>query len=107
MPFHRTRHDDCGAYLQVTGIFRATTMRPNKNHRTIKSVFKTFIDVLHFRRAGKGKIARDTTGSKADERSEAYVAVDAAATVYLVENRPLFPSCLVHDCNSKSPSFAL
>lgn len=48
-------------------------MRPNKNHRSIKSVFKTFIDVMHFQRSGKGKIARDATGLKADERSESYV----------------------------------
>lgn len=48
-------------------------MRPNKNHRVIKAVMKTYLDVLHFQRHGKGKIARDATGSEADARSEAYV----------------------------------
>lgn len=62
-----------GDRLEVTAIFRGTTMRPSKNHRTIKAVMRTFLDVLHFKRHSKGKLARTTTGNDADKLSESYV----------------------------------
>jgi DNA replication licensing factor MCM4 len=41
-----------GDRLEVTGVFRAIPARINPRQRTIKSVFKTYIDVVHFRRSG-------------------------------------------------------
>jgi len=35
----------------VCGIFRAIAHRSNPRMRTVKSIFKTFVDVIHFRRA--------------------------------------------------------
>lgn len=62
-----------GDRMEVTGIFRGTTMRPNKNQRAIKAVMKTYLDVVHYKRSGKGKLARVSTGSEADSRAESYV----------------------------------
>lgn len=62
-----------GDRLDVTGIFRGTTMRPNKNQRAIKAVMKTYLDVVHYKRSGKGKLARVSTGNEADSRAESYV----------------------------------
>ncbi len=36
--------------VQVTGIFRAVPVRINPKTRNVRSVYRTFIDVIHFRR---------------------------------------------------------
>ena len=36
-----------GDRLVVTGIFRSVPVRVNPRQRTIKSLFKTFVDVVH------------------------------------------------------------
>jgi DNA replication licensing factor MCM4 len=36
--------------VQVTGIFRAVPVRMNPKTRNVRSVYRTFIDVIHFRR---------------------------------------------------------
>jgi DNA replication licensing factor MCM4 len=40
-----------GDRIEVTGIFRAVPRRANPRQRSVRSVFKTYIDGLHFRRA--------------------------------------------------------
>ena len=37
--------------VTVTGIYRATPLRVNPRQRTVKAVYKTYIDVIHFRKA--------------------------------------------------------
>ena len=37
--------------VMVTGIYRATPLRVNPRQRTVKAVYKTYIDVIHFRKA--------------------------------------------------------
>lgn len=44
-----------GDRLEVTGIFRAIPRRTNPRMRTVRSVFKTYLDAIHFRRAGFGE----------------------------------------------------
>ncbi|ETK86646.1 hypothetical protein F441_08894 [Phytophthora nicotianae CJ01A1] len=39
-----------GDKVEVTGIYRAVPMRSNSRQRVVKSVFKTYVDVVHFRR---------------------------------------------------------
>lgn len=39
-----------GDKVEVTGIYRAVPMRASSRQRVVKSVFKTYIDVVHFRR---------------------------------------------------------
>ncbi len=41
-----------GDRLEVTGIFRAIPRRSNPRLRTVRAVFKTYLDVIHFRRSG-------------------------------------------------------
>ena len=48
-----------GDRLIVTGIFRSVPVRVNPRKRTIKSLFKTFLDVVHVKRGGGGKIGYD------------------------------------------------
>lgn len=39
-----------GDRVKVTGIYRATPLRVNPRMRNVKSVYKTHIDVVHFRK---------------------------------------------------------
>lgn len=39
-----------GDRVTVTGIYRATPLRLNPRMRNLKSVYKTHIDVVHFRK---------------------------------------------------------
>lgn len=48
-----------GDRLIVTGIFRSVPVRVNPRQRTIKSLFKTFLDVVHIRRGGGGRLGYD------------------------------------------------
>ena len=49
-------HDDLvdsvnpGDRVTVTGIYRATPVRLNPRQRSVKSVYRTHIDVIHFRK---------------------------------------------------------
>lgn len=45
-----------GDKVEVTGIFRAVPQRVSSRRRTVNSVYRTYIDVLHFRKAGKGRV---------------------------------------------------
>jgi DNA replicative helicase MCM subunit Mcm2 (Cdc46/Mcm family) len=44
-----------GDRVQVTGIYRAMPMRVKATQRSLKAVYKTFIDVIHFNRFEKGR----------------------------------------------------
>ncbi|KAJ0402599.1 hypothetical protein ATCC90586_003445 [Pythium insidiosum] len=39
-----------GDKIEVTGIYRAVPLRTSSRQRVVKSVFKTYLDVVHFRR---------------------------------------------------------
>ena len=36
--------------MTVTGVFRANPVRVNPRARTVKAVYKTYIDVIHFKK---------------------------------------------------------
>lgn len=44
-----------GDRIEVTGIFRALPHRNNPRMRALKSLYKTYIDAIHFRRAEMGE----------------------------------------------------
>ncbi|KAL5478394.1 CDC54 [Sanghuangporus weigelae] len=48
-----------GDRLIVTGIFRSVPVRVNPRQRTLKSLFKTYLDVVHIRRGGDGRLGYD------------------------------------------------
>uniref|UniRef100_K3WYG0 DNA replication licensing factor MCM4 n=1 Tax=Globisporangium ultimum (strain ATCC 200006 / CBS 805.95 / DAOM BR144) TaxID=431595 RepID=K3WYG0_GLOUD len=51
-----------GDKVEVTGIYRAVPLRASSRQRVVKSVFKTYIDVVHFRRV-------DELARRGDEQS--------------------------------------
>ena len=50
-----------GDRIEVTGIFRCNPVRINPRQRTIKSLFKTYVDVLHIQKVDKRKLGIDVS----------------------------------------------
>lgn len=48
-----------GDRLAVTGIFRSVPVRVNPRQRTIRSLFKTYIDVVHVKRGSSQRMGYD------------------------------------------------
>jgi DNA replication licensing factor MCM4 len=48
-----------GDRLTVTGIFRSVPVRVNPRQRTIKSLFKTYLDIVHIKRGSKDRLGFD------------------------------------------------
>jgi MCM OB domain/MCM N-terminal domain len=46
--------DGCapGDRVEITGIYRAIGIRPNPRQRALRSVFKTYIDIIHIKKGG-------------------------------------------------------
>ncbi|KAF7331825.1 DNA helicase [Mycena kentingensis (nom. inval.)] len=51
-----------GDRLVVTGIFRSAAVRVNPRQRTLKSLFKTYLDVVHIRLVGGGDGKEEVLG---------------------------------------------
>lgn len=63
-----------GDRIEVTGIFRSVPVRVNPRQRTIKSLFKTYVDVLHIQKVDKRRMGQDT--STLEEEVAGQVASD-------------------------------
>ena len=48
-----------GDRVQVTGVFRALGHRTNPRMRTLRSVYKSYVDVVHFAKSSKGRVAAE------------------------------------------------
>lgn len=49
-----------GDRVSITGIYRATPMRSNPRQRNVLSVYKTHIDVVHYRKLDTRRLYEDT-----------------------------------------------
>ncbi|KAI5839163.1 MCM2/3/5 family-domain-containing protein [Morchella snyderi] len=63
-----------GDRIEVTGIFRSVPVRVNPRQRNIKSLFKTYVDVLHIQKVDKRRMGQDT--STLEEEVAGQVASD-------------------------------
>lgn len=59
-----------GDRVTVTGIYKAVPMRVNPRLRTLKSVYKTHIDILHVMKDEKSKLFSVTTESQEEAESQ-------------------------------------
>lgn len=55
--------DSCraGDRIEVSGIFRSIPIRSNPKQRALKSLYKTYIDVVHIQKVAKDRIGVDTS----------------------------------------------
>ena len=63
-----------GDRIEATGIFRSNPVRINPRQRTIKSLFKTYVDVLHIQKVDKRTLGIDVSTVE-QELSEAAAGV--------------------------------
>lgn len=62
-----------GDRIEVTGIYRAMSVRVGPTQRTVKSLFKTYIDCLHIKKTDKSRMQTDDAmevENSLDSRSE-------------------------------------
>ena len=50
-----------GDRVEVTGIFRGSAVRLNPRQRTVKNLFKTYLDVLHIQKVDKKRLGIDVS----------------------------------------------
>lgn len=98
-----------GDRIEVTGIFRSNPVRINPRQRTIKALFKTYVDVLHIQKVDKRRLGIDVStieqelseqvagdveqSRKISEEEEAKIKATAArGDVYELLSRSLAPS---------------
>ncbi|TIB11554.1 hypothetical protein E3P89_02259 [Wallemia ichthyophaga] len=64
-----------GDRITVTGIFRSLPVRVNPRQRSIKSLFKTFLDIVHIKRTDANRMGFDATTRPGDRVNLAGVGV--------------------------------
>jgi DNA replication licensing factor MCM4 len=55
-----------GDRVEITGIFKASPVRVNPRQRTLKSIYKTYIDVLHIQKVDKKRMGIDVSTVEQD-----------------------------------------
>jgi DNA replication licensing factor MCM4 len=61
-----------GDRVEITGIFKASPVRVNPRQRTQKSIFKTYIDVLHIQKVDKKRMGIDSSTLGQEELYEEF-----------------------------------
>lgn len=59
-----------GDRVQITGIFRVNPVRVNPRQRTIKSIYKTYVDVLHIQKTDKKRMGTDASTLEIEDDEE-------------------------------------
>ncbi|KAI8806476.1 MCM2/3/5 family-domain-containing protein [Cladochytrium replicatum] len=78
-----------GDRLEITGIFRGVPVRVNPRKRTIKALFKTFIDVVHVKRSDRKRVAVDPSIRNENEFVVEFEEGDAAKKVNPVDEEAI------------------
>lgn len=101
-----------GDRVKITGIFRCSPVRVNPRQRTLKSVFKTYVDVLHIQKTDKKRMGIDAstvdgeeqmygdveeTRKITEEEEEKIKATAARPDIYELLSRSLAPSIFEMD----------
>ncbi|KAG4416284.1 hypothetical protein IFR04_010565 [Cadophora malorum] len=98
-----------GDRVEITGIFKASPVRVNPRMRTLKSTYKTYIDILHIQKVDKKRMGIDVstvdqdlseqiagnieeTRKVSEEEEEKIKATAARPDIYELLSRSLAPS---------------
>lgn len=56
-----------GDRVEITGVFRAMGVRVNPNRRTLKNIYRTYVDVINYLKSDKSRVnVKDSDAQKAD-----------------------------------------
>ena len=72
-----------GDRVEVTGIFRGNSVRVNPRQRTMKALFKTYVDLLHIQKVDKKRLGIDV--STIEQELSEQVAGDVEQTRKITE----------------------
>ncbi|KAF3934914.1 hypothetical protein ABW19_dt0206345 [Dactylella cylindrospora] len=103
-----------GDRIEVTGIFRGVPVRVNPRQRSVKSLFKTYVDAVHIQKVDKKRLGLDVTTMETDMADKISADVDevrkiteaevekikeigARYDVYEILSRSLAPSVFEND----------
>lgn len=85
-----------GDRITVTGIYRASAVRVNPRQRSVKAVYKTHIDAVHFRKLDNKRLYEDSEDAKdchfTPERIEQLKRLSRLPDIYERLARALAPS---------------
>ncbi|KAI8093568.1 MCM2/3/5 family-domain-containing protein [Halteromyces radiatus] len=70
-----------GDRLEITGIFRGVPVRVNPRQRAIRSLFRTYLDVVHIKRTNKKRVQVDQS-LRAENSRETYDETDDVETFF-------------------------
>ncbi|KAI1311294.1 hypothetical protein EDD11_003507 [Mortierella claussenii] len=113
-------HDDLvdvckpGDRLEITAVFRGVPVRVNPRQRTIKALYRTYLDVVHIKKTDKKRLAIDDdianqggkkatyqSGDEIDVQSEDMIAkikeISQLPNLYEALARSVAPSIFEHD----------
>ena len=87
-----------GERVTVTGIYRATPVRVNPRQRNVKAVYRTHIDVVHFRKAENKRLHDEDNELKlSKERIDKLIALSNLPDIYERLAYALAPSIYEHE----------
>ena len=70
-----------GDRVEVTGIFRGNPVRVNPRQRTIKSLFKTYVDVLHIQKVDKRRMGIDVSTLEHEVSAQVHTDIEETRKV--------------------------
>jgi DNA replication licensing factor MCM4 len=86
-----------GDRVEVTGIFKASPVRVNPRQRTQKSIFKTYIDVLHIQKVDKKRMGIDVSTIEQDASEELSGGVPEVRKISEEEEEKIKATAARHD----------
>lgn len=87
-----------GERITITGIYRSTQIRVNPKIRNIKSVFRTHIDVVHYRKAESKRLHDMNTDIRLSrERIDQLISLSNLPDIYERLAHSLAPSIYEHE----------
>lgn len=98
-----------GDRIEVTGIFKCNAVRINPRQRSVKNIYKTYLDALHIQKSDKKRLGQDITTMEqemseqiasgveevrkiSEEEQEKIKATASRSDVYELLSRSLAPS---------------
>lgn len=98
-----------GDRVEITGVFKATQVRINPRQRSVKNIFKTYVDTVHIQKVDKRRVGIDVTTIEQElseqitggieevrkisqEEEEKIRSTAARADIYELLSRSLAPS---------------
>ncbi|ODN02850.1 DNA replication licensing factor MCM4 [Orchesella cincta] len=89
-----------GDRIKVTGIFRAAPLRVNPRMRTVRAVYKTHVDVIHYRKVDNKRLREERDGKGyclTPERIEYIQKLSKKEDIYERLARAIAPSIYEHE----------